>query len=48
MNEIKNYTMNFGYGRLQRGLNLLCKLAFAEIQCDLRELAGAFDPARSL
>ena len=33
MNEIKNYTMNFGYGRSQSKLNLLRKLASAEIHC---------------
>ena len=31
MNEIKNYTMNFSYGRSQCDLNLLRKLAFTEI-----------------
>jgi hypothetical protein len=33
MAEIKNYTLNFGYGRPLRGLNLAdAKLAFAEVQ----------------
>jgi hypothetical protein len=33
MNEIKNYTMNFSYGRSHCELNLLRKLAFTEIHC---------------
>jgi len=33
MNEIKNYSMNFSYGRSRRELNLLRKLAFTEIHC---------------
>jgi hypothetical protein len=31
MSEIKNYTMNFSFGRPQCALNLLHKLAFSEI-----------------
>jgi hypothetical protein len=33
VNEIKNYTMNFSFGRSHRELNLLRKLAFTEIHC---------------
>jgi hypothetical protein len=33
MAEIKNYTLNFGYGRAQCALNFaLAKLAFTEIE----------------
>jgi len=33
MAEIKNYTLNFGYGRAQYALNFaLAKLAFTEIE----------------
>ena len=33
MADIKNYTLNFGYGRTLRVLNFACaKLAFAEIE----------------
>ncbi len=42
MNEIKNYTMNFSYGRSQCELNLLRKLAFTEIHCVAGRSAWAF------
>lgn len=33
MAEIKNYTMNFSYGR-PAGLTCLCKLAYTEMHCE--------------
>jgi hypothetical protein len=40
MNEIKNYTMNFSFGRSRRELNLLRKLASTEIHCVARNIAS--------
>jgi hypothetical protein len=34
MAEIRNYTMNFGYGRPRVGLTCCGKLACAEIHCE--------------
>jgi len=44
MADIKNYTLNFGYGRVLRTLNLACaKLAFAEIErSPLTSTRGAY------
>jgi len=41
VNEIKNFTMNFSFGRSRCELNLLRKLACTEIHCVAAGIAAA-------
>jgi hypothetical protein len=44
MSEIKNYTMNFSFGRPQCGLNVQCTLACTEVHCVSTCVTAALSP----